>query len=95
MRSRCSQSFVTNFFTSVIFAGRRYRRQDEAGTPLCVTLDFDTLEDDSVTVRWRDTMQQVRVPWASLLAVNFARDDFVEQALSSTLLAAQPEREQR
>jgi len=42
--------------------GRRYRRQDEIGTPLCVTVDFDTLEDNAVTVRDRDTMEQVRVP---------------------------------
>src|SRR5262245_47759586 len=47
--------------------GRRYRRQDEVGTPLCVTVDFDTLEDDAVTVRDRDTMDQVRVPVAELL----------------------------
>ena len=41
--------------------GRRYRRQDEVGTPLCVTVDFDSLEDDAVTVRDRDTMRQDRV----------------------------------
>ncbi|MGH3429274.1 MAG: glycine--tRNA ligase, partial [Mycobacteriales bacterium] len=41
--------------------GRRYRRQDEIGTPMCVTVDFDTLEDQSVTVRDRDTMRQERV----------------------------------
>ncbi len=41
--------------------GRRYRRQDEVGTPLCVTIDFDTLDDDAVTVRDRDTMEQTRV----------------------------------
>ena len=42
--------------------GRRYRRQDEIGTPLCVTVDFDTLDDHAVTIRDRDTMQQQRVP---------------------------------
>ena len=47
--------------------GRRYRRQDEVGTPLCVTVDFDTLEDRAVTVRDRDTMAQVRVPIDALL----------------------------
>jgi glycyl-tRNA synthetase len=47
--------------------GRRYRRQDEVGTPLCVTIDFDTLQDQAVTVRDRDTMQQDRVPIAKLL----------------------------
>jgi glycyl-tRNA synthetase len=41
--------------------GRRYRRQDEIGTPYCITVDFDTLEDQAVTVRDRDTMQQERV----------------------------------
>ena len=42
--------------------GRRYRRQDEIGTPLCVTVDFDSLDDQAVTIRDRDTMSQVRVP---------------------------------
>jgi glycyl-tRNA synthetase len=41
--------------------GRRYRRQDEIGTPFCVTVDFDTIEDQAVTIRERDTMQQERV----------------------------------
>jgi len=41
--------------------GKRYRRQDEAGTPFCITVDFDTLEDETVTVRDRDTMEQDRV----------------------------------
>ena len=41
--------------------GKRYRRQDSIGTPYCVTVDFDTLEDNTVTVRDRDTMEQVRV----------------------------------
>lgn len=42
--------------------GKRYRRQDEIGTPFCVTVDFDTLNDQAVTVRHRDTMKQERVP---------------------------------
>ncbi|MFO8133267.1 MAG: glycine--tRNA ligase [Thermoplasmatota archaeon] len=42
--------------------GRRYARMDEIGTPFCITVDFDTLEDDTVTVRYRDTTEQVRVP---------------------------------
>jgi glycyl-tRNA synthetase len=41
--------------------GRRYRRQDEIGTPYCVTVDFDTLEDNAITVRERDSMKQDRV----------------------------------
>jgi glycyl-tRNA synthetase len=48
--------------------GRRYRRQDEVGTPLCVTIDFDTLDDRAVTIRDRDTMTQQRVPIDGLLA---------------------------
>ncbi len=48
--------------------GKRYRREDEIGTPLCITIDFDTLEDETVTVRDRDTMQQVRVPISGLVA---------------------------
>ena len=46
--------------------GKRYRREDEIGTPFCVTVDFDTLEDNQVTVRDRDTMEQVRIPIAEL-----------------------------
>ncbi len=46
--------------------GKRYRRQDEIGTPLCITVDFDSLEDGAVTVRDRDTTQQVRVPISDL-----------------------------
>ena len=42
--------------------GRRYRRQDEAGTPFCVTVDFDTIEDKKVTIRDRDTLEQERIP---------------------------------
>ena len=41
--------------------GKRYRRQDEIGTPFCITVDFDTETDNSVTVRDRDTMEQVRI----------------------------------
>lgn len=48
--------------------GRRYRRQDEIGTPLCVTVDFDTLDDEAVTIRERDSMAQVRVPLSGLVA---------------------------
>ena len=46
--------------------GRRYRRQDEAGTPFCVTVDFDTIEDKKVTIRDRDTLEQERVPLAAI-----------------------------
>jgi glycyl-tRNA synthetase len=52
--------------------GKMYRRQDEIGTPLCVTIDFTSLEDHSVTVRNRDTMKQERIPTASLM--NYIRE---------------------
>jgi len=46
--------------------GRRYRRQDEIGTPFCVTVDFQSLEDEQVTIRERDTMNQIRLPISAL-----------------------------
>jgi len=46
--------------------GRRYRRQDEIGTPFCVTVDFESLDDSAVTVRERDSMSQERVPLAEV-----------------------------
>ncbi|MES2273304.1 MAG: glycine--tRNA ligase [Chlamydiota bacterium] len=49
--------------------GKRYRRQDELGTPFCITVDFDTLENDTVTLRDRDTMKQERVPVNQLIAI--------------------------
>ena len=42
--------------------GRRYRRQDEIGTPFCITVDFETLESETVTLRNRDSMEQIRIP---------------------------------
>lgn len=48
--------------------GKRYRRQDEIGTPYCITYDFDSVEDGCVTVRDRDTMEQVRLPISELTA---------------------------
>jgi glycyl-tRNA synthetase len=48
--------------------GRRYRRQDEIGTPYCVTVDFDSLTDKQVTIRDRDTMTQERIPIADLVS---------------------------
>jgi glycyl-tRNA synthetase len=47
--------------------GKRYRRQDELGTPLCITYDFDSIEDHAVTVRDRDSMAQERVPIDSVV----------------------------
>jgi glycyl-tRNA synthetase len=53
--------------------GRRYRRQDEIGTPYCVTIDFDSIEDKQVTIRDRDSMTQVRLPLKDLTATLRAR----------------------
>ena len=50
------------FYDQTGAIGRRYRRQDEIGTPFCVTVDFDTLKDNTVTLRERDSMQQIRIP---------------------------------
>ena len=54
--------------------GKRYRRQDEIGTPYCITYDFDSVEDGCVTVRDRDTMEQVRLPISELV-------QFIEEKL--------------
>ena len=62
------RSFNTQFDDAQSI-GRRYRRQDEIGTPYCVTVDFETLDDQQVTVRDRDTMYQVRLPIAELTTV--------------------------
>ena len=56
--------------------GKRYRREDEIGTPLCITVDFDTLEDETVTVRDRDTMEQIRLPIAELVNYIQEKTDF-------------------
>ncbi len=48
--------------------GKRYRRQDAIGTPYCLTIDFDTLEDEAVTIRERDSMTQTRVKISDLKA---------------------------
>ena len=63
---------ILNKYLSVIYddtgsIGKRYRRQDAVGTPYCVTVDFQTLEDNAVTVRDRDSMQQVRLPINELI----------------------------
>ena len=56
--------------------GKRYRREDEIGTPFCITYDFDSKEDGCVTVRDRDTMEQVRIPMNEVKAYIEARMDF-------------------
>ncbi len=60
--------------------GKRYRRQDAIGTPYCVTVDHQTLDDDTVTLRYRDTMAQERVPIAAL------RDIIEDKVSISSLL---------
>ena len=54
----------TCFYDEKSAIGRRYRRQDEAGTPYCICVDGDTMTDDTVTIRDRDSMEQVRVSLA-------------------------------
>jgi glycyl-tRNA synthetase len=49
--------------------GKRYRRQDAIGTPFCITIDHQTLEDDTVTIRHRDTMEQDRIHWSELRGI--------------------------
>jgi glycyl-tRNA synthetase len=56
--------------------GKRYRRQDEIGTPFCVTFDFDSLEDGAVTIRDRDTMEQERIPVSELVEYISKRLEF-------------------
>src|SRR5437588_5046363 len=54
------------FFDDKGAVGRRYRRQDEAGTPFCITIDGQTLQDDTVTIRDRDTLKQERAPMSQV-----------------------------
>ena len=59
--TKLSKSFMCDYDEAGSI-GKRYRREDEIGTPYCITVDFDTLEDDTVTIRDRDTMEQIRLP---------------------------------
>jgi glycyl-tRNA synthetase len=65
-------SFTTQYDDSQSI-GRRYRRQDEIGTPFCVTVDFQSLEDNQVTIRERDTLTQIRVPIKDLNLILYAK----------------------
>ena len=81
----CS-SFVTDYDDSQSI-GRRYRRQDEIGTPFCVTVDFDSLEDKQVTIRDRDSLAQIRVPIEGLgnvLETKLKGEDFDASTLWAT-----------
>jgi glycyl-tRNA synthetase len=62
------QRLIVSQYDDIGNIGRRYRRQDEIGTPYCVTVDFQTLDDQTVTVRERDQMTQVRIPISELQA---------------------------
>jgi len=68
VNKRLCSSFVTDYDDSQSI-GRRYRRQDEIGTPFCVTVDFQSLEDNQVTIRDRDSLAQIRVPVTELNAI--------------------------
>jgi glycyl-tRNA synthetase len=68
------RAFLVTDYDETASIGKRYRRQDEIGTPLCVTIDFESLEDNAVTIRERDSMQQQRV-----------NTDRLQEALQETL----------
>ncbi len=70
--SELAEHFNTDFDETQAI-GRRYRRQDEIGTPYCVTFDFDSLDDDAVTIRDRDSMEQIRIPLTGV--VQWLRDN--------------------
>ena len=70
-----SKHFMTDYDTAGSI-GKRYRREDEIGTPFCVCVDFDTAEDGCVTIRDRDTMEQVRIPIEEVKAYIENRLDF-------------------
>jgi len=70
-----SKHFVCDFDDTGSI-GKRYRRQDEIGTPFCITYDFDSVEDKAVTVRHRDSMQQERVPISGLLQYVMEKVEF-------------------
>jgi glycyl-tRNA synthetase len=65
IRNELKEDFATDYDQSGAI-GRRYRRQDEAGTPFCVTVDYESKDNNTVTLRFRDSMEQVRVDRAAL-----------------------------
>jgi glycyl-tRNA synthetase len=67
---------ISSNYDETASVGKRYRRQDENGTPLCATIDYQSLEDNTVTIRHRDTMEQVRVPIDSLNNLTKLRELF-------------------
>ena len=75
LRNSLAKDFMVDFDDAGSI-GKRYRREDEIGTPFCVTYDFDTENDGCVTVRERDSMQQVRIPIAELKSYIAERVNF-------------------
>jgi glycyl-tRNA synthetase len=67
IRAELKEDFVTDYDQGGAI-GRRYRRQDEAGTPFCVTVDYESKENGTVTLRFRDSMEQIRLPRTELAA---------------------------
>jgi glycyl-tRNA synthetase len=67
IRSELRENFATDYDQAGAI-GRRYRRQDEAGTPFCVTVDYESKDNGTVTLRFRDSMEQIRIPRAELAA---------------------------
>ena len=68
--------FTSTFYDEIGSVGKRYRRQDEVGTPFCITVDYGTLEDNAATVRFRDSMEQERISLDSI--VQFIKDKLEE-----------------
>ncbi|MBQ4321869.1 MAG: glycine--tRNA ligase, partial [Oscillospiraceae bacterium] len=75
IRDELAKHFMVDFDDAGSI-GKRYRRQDEIGTPFCITYDFDSQNDGCVTVRDRDSMEQVRMPISELKDYIAARIDF-------------------
>ena len=67
IRAELKNDYATDYDQSGAI-GRRYRRQDEAGTPFCVTVDYQSKEDGTVTLRFRDSMEQIRLPITEIAA---------------------------
>ena len=67
IRNELKEEFKTDYDQSGAI-GKRYRRQDEVGTPFCITVDYDSKEDNTVTLRFRDSMEQVRIPRTELIS---------------------------
>jgi glycyl-tRNA synthetase len=68
LMDECKPSFHC-FYEEKDAIGKRYRRQDAIGTPFCVTIDHQTKEDNTVTIRYRDSMQQERIPMSEVRAL--------------------------